>query len=339
MYKLAPGCESPIAILASDSMAGMAKNVSEILNKKYGDGSFPCSPFACKVFPNGELYPNLIETPVKNKKIFLFEDLRTPDPNTALIRLVLSINALTLSTVDSITLVVPYLCYSRQDRKDKPRVPISAKVVAKILQMSPKVERLITMDMHSDQGQGFYDIPVDNLYGSIVLSKHFKSKHNGDFRNVIAIAPDKGAGTRTGRFAKYCHKDMPILILDKRRDEHGIEILKFDTDLTGKHVLLFDDEVASGETSIKAAKALLSHGAKTAEIIATHWVACPSGGASAEEKFRKSGLSVTVTNTCPRPHEYLEQNPWLTVVPIDDLLAEVIDESSLVGGSISKIFG
>ncbi len=328
-----------IGILASKEMSDVAQNVFIALREKYKDERFSYNSIPRKIFSGGELYPNLGEIRIKNRKIFLFHSLRYPDPNTSLIELYLTINALTLATVESITLVLPYLSYFRQDRKDKPRVPISARAIAELLQIHKKVERLITMDMHSDQGQGFFNIPVDNLFGSILHSQYFEKLFNSNFDNVITVAPDHGAAIRTRRFAKYCKPDMPCFPLDKRRNESGIEIIQFNGEVSGKIVLLYDDEIASGDTSITAGKEILRRGAKEVYVVATHWIACTKNGIATEDKFKESNLKVIVTNTIPRSRDYLEiHKDWLTMIPIDDLLAHVIYESSLVGGSISSIF-
>jgi ribose-phosphate pyrophosphokinase len=148
---------------------------------------------------------------------------------------------------------------------------------------------------------------------------------------------------RNRRFAKYL--GVLDFSLDKRRDENGIEILKVTCaeELAGKIVLLFDDELASGETSITAAEKILECGAKAVYIVITHHIACEKNGKSAEGKFEeayiKCGVKVVTTNTIPRPKEYLKENsPWLTVVPIDKVLAHTIYEGTLIGGSISGIF-
>lgn len=345
MFRMAQDCKGTIAILAQKEMAEMAKNVHRVLtdpNGKYKDDRFCYFDIPRTIFNDEELYPNLGGSRIKNMDIFLFHSLRYPkDPNNSLIELYLTIDALTRASVRSITPVVPFLTYSRQDRKDKPRVPISAKAVANMLTISPKVGRMITMDMHSDQGQGFYDIPVDNLLGSVVLAENFRKTLGKEIENTVMVSPDRGSWKRTKRFAGFCRDNMPSFCLDKDRDESGVEFE--DTDIRkyveGKTVLMIDDQVATGDTFIGAGQKVVSAGAKQVIQAVTHWVACPKNGITAEEKFRASGLHVVTTDTIPRSPEYLETNKdWLTMVPIYPFLANVIHESTLIGGSISQLF-
>jgi ribose-phosphate pyrophosphokinase len=350
-YKMAPGSTDCIAILAQESMYDMAKNVHGYLREKYIDDRFSCHMIPRKMFNNKELYPNLGPVsavnvggiPLKNKKIFLFHSLRYPiDPNNSLIELGLTIDALVRATVEDITLVLPYMCYGRQDRKDKPRVPISFKFVAKMLQMYPKVVRIITMDMHADQCQGFFDIPVDNLPGGILHSLYLRNLFNNDFSTVAPVAPDQGSAKRTQRIAQWCQSGLPMFSLDKRRGEKGIEILNFVGDkasIVGKTAILCDDEGDSGETLISGSKILLNLGAKEVYAVLTHWVGSEKDGVTAEEKFRDSPIKkVFVTNTIPRTKEYYEANPWLTLIKIDEFIAKVIYNSTLIGGSVSDQF-
>ena len=170
MFKLAPGCTNTIELLAQPEMAEMARNVYHRLTGHYNDDRFGFGLVNDKVFNGAELYPNMRDTRIKNKYIFLFHSLRHPDPNTSLVELYLTIDALARASVRGVTLVLPYICYFRQDRKDKPRVPISGKAIADLLTLKPIVDRVITFDMHADQEQGFFNIPVDNLPGAYVLA-------------------------------------------------------------------------------------------------------------------------------------------------------------------------
>ncbi|MBI3633832.1 MAG: ribose-phosphate pyrophosphokinase [Candidatus Vogelbacteria bacterium] len=346
-YKFAPGCTTCMTILASPGMEEVAKNVHRILtdpNGKYKDDRFDYACIPRSKFPGDELYPNLGKIRIKNKDIFLFHPMREDgDPNTSMIQLYLTIDALARATINNVTLVLPYPSYFRQDRKDKPRVPISAKALADMLTIKPIVKRIIIMDMHSDQGQGFFNVPVDNLQGSRILAEYLVNELGDEIENCIAVSPDHGGSKRNRRFAKYMK--IPDTSLEKWRDEKGVEIPKVPCpgEFAGKTILLFDDEAASGETSITAGKIIMECHAKSAYLIVSHWIACKKNGIKAEDRFKeayeKYGLKVICTNSIPRPKEYLDEHAkWLTMIKADDLYAHTIYQGTLIGGSISEMF-
>ena len=325
-----------IEIIASDAIKDVAKRTHEKLN------GFGYTEIEKTVFANGEMKTKITK-PIRHKDIYYFHSMYHPDPNTSMVELFLSIDAISRASADNITLVLPYMSYLRQDRKDEPRVPISARMVANLIESNPKIERILTLDLHSDQAQGFYNIPVDNLYGSLVHAKYFEKKFKGDYSNVVVVSPDHGGTVRARRFAKSLDESVPVYIIDKRRTgPNKCEVMNFiGGDLTGKDVVIYDDMIDTGGSIIAAGKVAREKGAKNVYVCATHGLFSTKEGASetAEEKFKREGLNVVVTNSIPRSDEYYEENSsWLEAVPVEDLLADAIYESSRVDGSISRLF-
>ena len=326
------------AIVSSPGMHEMAKQVVSMLASAENGAVFPHIKAECTTFKNGEIKPWVTET-VRGEHVFLMHPLQYPDPNTAFVALSLTLDALTRASVDGITLVLPYMSYLRQDRKDKPRVPISGSVLARMIESYREVRRVITLDMHADQIQGFFrDIPVDNLNGGVVFAEHFRKYFRDDFRNVMVVATDVGGGTRARRFAECMNATIPVALFDKRRSQaNQVDSVFFvgdKKDVAGKSVILFDDMIDTGGTIRAGAGELIKYGAKEVFVCATHAVL--SGGA--EHYFREAGFKVVVMPTIPRPGSYwAEHSSWLEAVPLEPLLAETILQASIVGGSVSKL--
>lgn len=298
-------------------------------------------------FASGEWYAKIPET-VRNTHVVLFHAFQ-PDPTTSFMKLLIAANALQLASVASIRLMLPFMPYQRQDRKDEARVPITAKLVWNMIQTNPKITHVITMDMHSEQEQGFTDLPVDNFPANRIHVEHLLHAYAGELDNMLIVAPDAGSAVRVKRFAKRLLKETgfepSIGWLDKRRPAPNVaEIANYTgPDPRGKIVVLYDDMIDTGGTIIEAANFIAGLGAQEVVIIATHGIFSAKIDArgnfvTAEEKLSASGHHVIVTNTIPRSKEYQAQHGlWLTMLSIEDTIARVIYESFRRAGSVSEL--
>lgn len=282
------------------------------------------------LFANGELKPFIPET-VRGKHVFFLHPLQEPDPNIALMLMFLTADALKRASVSGITLVLPYIPYLRQDRKDEPRTPISARLIADLIETNRKVERLITLDIHADQEQGFFSIPVDNISARTVHAEYFRTKFHNNFQNIVVVAPDFGSAVRARRFAQKLGKDVPVSIIDKRRTgPNQIEVIGFiGPSVANKHVIIYDDMIDTGKTIRGAMSEIIRQGALSVCMCATHGIFSQR----AEESFAIAGQQIVVAGTIPRTSEYIVRNSaWLSFVQIDELLADAIS-----GNSVSKL--
>jgi ribose-phosphate pyrophosphokinase len=218
-----------------------------------------------KQFSDGEIYLQIKEN-VRGADVFLIQPTCTPvDRN--LMELLLMIDALKRASAERITAVLPYYGYARQDRKDKPRVPISARLVAGLLEKAG-ADRLLALDLHAAQIQGFFSIPVDHLFASPVMIEHFKRDGS---QNLTVVSPDAGGVERARAFAKRLN--APLAIIDKRREEANVaEVMNVIGDVKGRNCLLVDDLIDTAGTLVKGAEALLAKGAASVSACATHAV-------------------------------------------------------------------
>ena len=261
-------------------------------------------------FSDGEISVRLCES-VRGKDIFIIQPTCAPT-NDNLMELLIMVDALKRSSAKSINAIVPYFGYARQDRKAAPRVPISAKLVADLLQKAG-ITRLITMDLHAGQIQGFFDIPVDNLYGSIVFKEYIDNKK---LPNPIIASPDIGGIARARYFAKRL--GLEIVIIDKRREKaNESEVMNVIGNVEGKDLILIDDMIDTAGTMVKAAEVFKQKGATSAIALGTHAV---FSGAAYERILQSQIDEVIVTNTIP-----LRQScPKIKVLSVAPLFAEVI---------------
>ena len=216
-------------------------------------------------FSDGEIYLQIKEN-VRGADVFILQPTCTPvDRN--LMELLLMIDALKRASAERITAVLPYYGYARQDRKDKPRVPISARLVAGLLETAG-ADRILALDLHAAQIQGFFRVPVDHLFASPVMIEYFKSRGMPD---VTVVSPDAGGVERARAFAKRL--SSPLAIIDKRREEANVaEVMNVVGDVKGRHCLLVDDLIDTAGTLVKGAEALLAKGAASVSAFATHAV-------------------------------------------------------------------
>jgi len=289
-------------IFAGSASVDFAKEICEIL-------SISLAQADVKKFSDGEISVQISES-VRGRDVFIVQSTGAPS-NDNLMELLIMTDALRRSSASSITAVVPYYGYARQDRKAAPRVPITAKLVADMFQTAG-IDRVITIDLHAGQIQGFFDIPVDNLYGSITFEQYIKSKN---LKNPIIASPDIGGVARARYFAKRMGLEM--VIVDKRREKaNESEVMNIIGDVTGKDIIMIDDMVDTAGTMVKAATALKNNGATSVMACATHGVL--SG--KAYENLNNGELDeLIITNTIDsKPNDKIKV---LTVAP---LFAEVI---------------
>lgn len=248
-----------IKVFACNSSQGLAKEICGELGLPMGDG-------VVKTFSDGEISVNINET-VRGVDVFVVQSFSLPKVNDYLMELLITIDALKRASAGRITAVVPYYGYARQDRKAKARDPISAKLVANLI-VAAGADRVLTMDLHASQIQGYFDIPLDHLKGAPIIVDYFKQKNLED---LVVVAPDLGSVTRTRDFA---HKlGAPIAIVDKRRPEANVsEIMNIIGEVKGKNVVLIDDMIDTAGTIVNAAKALKELGAKDIYACCTHGV-------------------------------------------------------------------
>jgi ribose-phosphate pyrophosphokinase len=246
-----------------------------------------------KQFADGEIYLQIQEN-VRGGDVFIIQPTCTPvDSN--LMELLLMIDALKRASAERITAVLPYYGYARQDRKDKPRVPISARLVAALLETAG-ADRILSVDLHAAQIQGFFDIPVDHLFAAPVMIDYFKSLNVPD---MTVVSPDAGGVERARAFAKRLN--APLAIIDKRREEANVaEVMNVVGEVVGRHCLLVDDLIDTAGTLVKGADALMEKGALSVSACATHAVLSGPAVQRIEESCLKE---VVVTNTIPLSDE------------------------------------
>ena len=280
-------------------------------------------------FSDGEKYVSIYET-VRGSDVFVIQSTCSP-VNDNLMELLIMIDAMKRASAGRITAVIPYFGYARQDRKTKPRDPISAKLVANLITRAG-ADRVLTMDLHANQIQGFFDIPVDNLLGSPIFVNHFLEKYKDCHDEVMVVSPDVGSVARARAFAQKM--DMPLAIVDKRRQKaNSSEVMNIIGDVKGKRVILLDDMVDTGGSLCHAAKALVEiGGAKSVTACASHGVL--SG--PAVQRIEESALDeVLFLDTIPAPGGKTSSKiKYLSVAPMfADAIERIYEEIS-----VSKLF-
>jgi ribose-phosphate pyrophosphokinase len=277
-------------------------------------------------FSDGEIYFQILEN-VRGQDVFVIQSTCTPvDSN--LVELLLMIDAFKRASARRITAVLPYYGYARQDRKDKPRVPISAKLVADVLSTAG-ASRALTMDLHVPQIQGFFDIPVDHLFAAPVIIDYFQ-KHA--LPDLTVISPDAGGTERARAYAKKLHSNLAII--DKRRKEGNVaEVVHIIGEVKGRNCLIVDDIVDTAGTLVKSVGALLKKGGRAVYASCTH----PVLSGPAVERIRESGLTqLVVTNSIPLSAEAARMQQ-IKVLSVAELLGKAI-RSIHEESSVSSLF-
>jgi ribose-phosphate pyrophosphokinase len=274
--------EDKFKIFAGTANRPLAEAICGFLNVPVGQA-------ALGQFSDGEIYFQILEN-VRGADVFVVQPCSHP-VDFHLMELLMMIDAFKRASAWRVTAVIPYYCYARQDRKDKPRVPISAKLVADLLETAG-ASRALTLDLHAPQIQGYFNVPVDHLYASPVLVEHFEKKNLGD---ITVVSPDAGGVERARFFAKKM--DAPLAIVDKRRvDKNVAEVMHLIGEVKGKPALVIDDMIDTAGTLVKTAEALLKEGATKVYAACTH----PVLSGPAVERICSSPIEeVVVTDSIP----------------------------------------
>ncbi|NVN99567.1 MAG: ribose-phosphate pyrophosphokinase [Geobacteraceae bacterium] len=296
-----------IRIFSGNSNPSLAESIAQNLN-------LPLGKAKVKTFSDGEIMVEIQEN-VRGRDIYIIQSTCSPTNNN-LMELLIIMDALRRASAATITAVIPYYGYARQDRKAAPRTPITSKLVADLI-TTAGADRVVTIDLHAGQIQGFFNIPVDNLYAAPVILEHLKTKFNGD--DIVMVSPDAGGTERARAFAKRL--DCTLAVIDKRRTAANVaEVMHLIGDVAGKTAIILDDMIDTAGTLTQAATALKNHGATRIYACATHGVL--SGPAL--KRINESAIEeVIITDTIPLPTG-TESQAKIKVLTISELLAEAI---------------
>tara|TARA_B100001173_G_scaffold77204_1_gene65885 strand:+ start:4044 stop:4976 length:933 start_codon:yes stop_codon:yes gene_type:complete len=307
-------------ILTGNSNKHLSGKISKYLKNKLINSSI-------KKFSDGEIYIEINEN-IRGNSIFIIQAISSP-ANDNLMELLLCIDALKRSSAKNITAVIPYFGYARQDRKVVPRTSISAKLVSNLITKAG-ADRIVTVDLHAGQIQGFFDIPVDNLFATPIFARHIKKKIKS--KKLICVAPDVGGVERARALGRKL--DVGLAIIDKRRPAPGkSQVMNVIGNVNGKTCIIVDDIIDSGGTIVNAAAALKKRGAKEVHVYVTHGVL--SG--EAVEKIKKSKIkNLVVTDTIDNSDK-VKKTRNIEVLSISNLLAEAMKRISN-STSVSDLF-
>ena len=296
-------------IFAGRSNPGLAQDIAE-------DIGIPLGQLTIKSFSDGEIYVKFEEN-IRNEDVFIVQSTNPPANN--IIELMLMLDAARRASAHSVTAVIPYYGYARQDRKDKPRVPISSRLFLDTFE-AVGASRIITMDLHSPQIQGFVNIPFDHLYSRRVMLDRLK-QYGLNADNGVVLSPDMGSATMGQSYARYL--DLSFALIDKRRPHHNrAEVVHLVGDLKDRHVFIIDDMIDTAGTLVSAAESAMQHGAKAVTAMATHGVL--SGDSTA--RLNKAPIDkVIVTDTIADHAQGLGDK------------LEVISVAKIFGASIKRI--
>jgi ribose-phosphate pyrophosphokinase len=316
---MAPRNNGNIKIVAGNSNRALAEGISQYLETSM-------TKAVVRRFADMEIFVE-IEENVRGRDVFVVQSTSYP-ANDHLMELLIIMDALRRSSARRITAVVPYFGYARQDRKPGPRTPISAKLVANLITHAG-ADRVLTLDLHAGQIQGFFDIPTDNLYASPVMVRDIKERK---LTNVTVVSPDVGGVVRARGLAKRI--DAPLAIVDKRRERpNESEVMNIIGEVSGQTCILIDDIIDSGGTLVNAAEALLEKGAKEVYAYITHGVL--SGGAVS--RITSSKMKELVITDSIQPTDAVKAAHNIRILPIAPLLGEAIARTS-TEESVSSLF-
>ncbi len=295
-----------IKVFYGNSNPWLAKKICHYLNIEEGKAFF-------SRFKDGEIKIK-IEENVRGVDVFFVQPTQPPSDN--LLELLLFLDAARRSSASRITAVIPYYGYARQDRKDEPRVPISSKLIADMIEVAG-ASRVLTLDLHAEQIQGFFKIPVDHLYATPVFVSYLQNTE--DLSNTVVVSPDPGRANRARAFAKRLG-GLPIAIIDKRRDRPNEAVaVNVVGDVKGKNCIIFDDIIDTGGTIIEATRALMDNNAAKVIAVATHGVL----SADAVERLHSSMVeSILITDSLPVNKKKLTEK--FKILSVAELLGEAI---------------
>ncbi|MDD5822933.1 MAG: ribose-phosphate diphosphokinase [Firmicutes bacterium] len=294
-----------IKLFTCNAHPELAQEIAERLGVELGDATV-------KQFSDGEISVSIWES-VRGKDVFIVQPTCNP-VNDNLMELLIMTDAVRRASAKSVTAVIPYYGYARQDRKAKARDPITSKLVANML-VGSGIDRVVTMDLHANQIQGYFDIPVDHMVGQPLLVDYFKNK---GLEDLVVVSPDHGSVTRARNMAKPLN--APIAIIDKRRPEpNKSEIMNIIGDIKGKNCIIVDDMIDTAGTICNAAQALMDLGAKSVYAGATHAVL---SGPAIERIAASPIKEMVLLNTMPIPEE--KKLDKITVLSVGEVFAETI---------------
>jgi len=307
-------------LLTGNSNKNLSKNIAKYLKSKLVNSSI-------RKFADGEIYVEINEN-IRGNSIFIIQSVSSP-ANDNLMELLLCIDALKRSSAKNITAVIPYFGYARQDRKIVPRTSISAKLVSNLITKAG-ADRIVTVDLHAGQIQGFFDIPVDNLFSTPIFARHAKKRIKS--KKIICVAPDVGGTERARALGKLLN--VGLAIVDKRRPKPGqSQVMNIIGDVKDKTCIIVDDIIDSGGTIVNAAKALKARGAKEIYVYITHGVL--SG--DAVKKIKSSVIkNLVITDTIDNGQK-TKNVKNIEVLPISGLMGEAIKRISN-STSVSDLF-
>ena len=309
-------------VFSGNANVGLAKDICKLIGIQLGNAEIGH-------FADGEVCASIYES-VRGSDVFLVQSTSRP-VNDNLMELLVMIDAMKRASAGRVTAVIPYFGYARQDRKAKARDPISAKLVANML-VAAGADRVLTMDLHAAQIQGFFDIPVDNLYGNPIFVDYYAKKFGERCEDMVVVSPDVGSVARARAFAQKLH--MNLAIVDKRRQKaNSCEVMNVIGDVQGKDCILFDDMVDTGGSLCNAAKALIEvGGAKSVQACASHGVL--SGPAI--DRINDSVITeLALLDTIPAIDPKLSSK--IKYLPVAPMFSEAI-ERIYQEVSISKLF-
>jgi ribose-phosphate pyrophosphokinase len=319
---MAKGQKGEIKIFSGTANPQLAQKISEYIE-------IPLGKCEIKRFADGEVWVEIKEN-IRRAEVFIIQPT-CPPTNDNLMELLIMMDALRRASAEKITNVIPYYGYARQDRKVEPRTPISAKLVANLLQVTGS-NRVVTVDLHAGQIQGFFDIPVDNLYAMPIHIEYIRSRW-GEGDDIVIVSPDTGGAARARSYAK--HLKSGFAIIDKRRPKpNDSEVVFVVGEVKGKYAIIVDDIIDTAGTAIKAAEALINHGAKGVSVVCTH----PILSQNAPERIKESVIEeVVVTDTVPLNGKDQRAGGKIKVVSVAKLLGEAIMRI-YEGRSVSELF-
>jgi len=302
-----------MAIFSCRASKGFAEKIIENINRqKYSDEpELKLGELDVSEFSDGEFQPQYLDS-VRGATLYIVQSTMPPADN--IMELLLCIDAAKRASADKVIAVIPYFGWARQDRKDRPRVAIGAKLAANLLRAAG-ADRVMTCDLHADQIQGFFDIPVDHVYASKVFVPYLKARN---FENLAIAAPDMGGAKRANAYAKEL--DSPVIICHKKRERANVVgSITAIGEIEGKDIVIVDDMIDTAGTLCKAAEVLMEKGAKSVRACATHGLL--SGGAV--ERIHNSALAeVIITDTIPHPE--LVGDPKISIVSMTEVFASII---------------
>lgn len=319
-----------IAIVSSPNMELMARAAWEEVRARTEDDSIGFHVLNLETFSMGEFLPH-VEENVRNMEVYLFFDFNEDAARNMFI-LAASVSAIHRASAKSVSLVVPFIPFLRQDRKDRSRIPITGRVVLDVMEMYPIVKRIITLDMHAAQCEMGITNPFDHLPGYVILVPWIKEHYGDKLEEVVIVGPDAGSEKRVMKIASELGCERSFFTKSRAgRGDVEMDVLH-GADVRNKICIINDDMIDTAGTIIQAAEALVHNDAKEVLITATHPVFGTKAGVTAYEKLRQSGFKVVVTDSLQS-----KPFPWLTVLPLARYMAHTILQNISAGGSVSQI--